>query len=92
MSEDTIRLVIELASLFIVTAGILSRLSAMTTRFEMIGIQQAEEIKELKGAVKELVTQTTRLDRVEERMLAEGKRVDELTTRVNRVSNGVHHD
>ena len=82
------RLAAEIASLFIVTSGILWRLSSMTTRFEMIGKQQAGEITEMKDAIKELVLYTNRIDRVEERQLAEGKRVDEFISRFNRYING----
>ena len=51
----------------------------MTTRFEMIGKQQAGEIREMKDAIKELITYTNRVDRLEERQLAEGKRIDSIS-------------
>ena len=73
------RLVAEIVSLFIVTGGILWKLSGMTTRFEMIGRQQAGEITEMKNAIKELITYTNRVDRLEERQLAEGRRIDGIS-------------
>ncbi len=87
MDAEVVRLIVELGMLIIMVAGILARLSSLATRFEMIGKQQASEIKELKEAVKELIQQTARLDRIDERQLAEGKRVDELTARFNRLAN-----
>jgi regulator of replication initiation timing len=69
--------------------GILYRLGRMTEKFEQVGQQQAQEISELKNSVKELVKTNVRLERIEERQLSEGRRVDELTNRVNRYVNGV---
>lgn len=85
---DIARLAVEIGSLFIVAAGILWRLSSMATRFELIGTQQASEIKELKEAVRGLIEQNSRIDRLDERQLAEGKRLDDLTSRLNRFVNG----
>ena len=56
----------------------------MTMKFEQIGERQAAEIGELKTATKELVTSTTRIDRLEERQLAEGQRLDEAIAMMHR--------
>src|SRR5579872_4155278 len=81
-------------------ARILWQMSAMATKFELVGTQQAKEISELKIGVEKLggvlitiAQQAGRMDRIEERQLAEGKRMDEITIRVNRAINGVveHH-
>ncbi len=53
-------------------------------KFEQIGLQQAGEIRELKDGVKELITSTKRIDRIEERMLAEGQRLDQTVAMLHR--------
>lgn len=61
----------------------------MTNRFEMIGVQQAKEISEVKRGVDrisdlmiDLTKVNGRMDRLEDRQLAEGKRVDEISKRL----------
>lgn len=82
----------EIGTFILSMAAILYRMGVMTSRFEQIGLQQAAEIKELKVNVKELsgvlvtLAQTNgRIDRMEERQLAQGKRVDETVSRLNSV-------
>lgn len=61
------------------------RIGRMTMKFEQIVARQAVDISELKIAVKALVTSTTRIDRLEERQLAEGRRLDETVSLMNRM-------
>lgn len=74
----------ELLALVLGGGALFYRTGRMTMKFEQIGKQQAEEISELKIAVKELVTSTTRIDRLEERQLAEGQRLDEAVAMLHR--------
>lgn len=85
---ETVLRVLEVISIMGGGLAIVWRMSGMATRFEMIGTQQAAEIKELKLAVEAMVTRSLRVDRLEERQLQEGKRLDELTSRVNRYIEG----
>lgn len=64
----------------------------MTQKFEQIGAQQAEEITEIKTGLRkvtdiliELSKISGRIDRVEDRQMAQGKRLDQTETRLNRV-------
>lgn len=86
MENETIYRIAEFGMFLIAVAGILYRLGGMAERFELIGRQQAEEIKELKDSVKEIqrvvTTQaltTQRLDTLDARALSEGKRLDKLS-------------
>lgn len=70
------------------------KMGRMTGRFEAIGTQQAKEITELKKGMEgmaniliRLTEQQGRMDRIEDRQLASGKRLDELTARFNRLSD-----
>lgn len=88
MDLETIFRASEIIVVILGIGGILFRIGKMTERFELIGRQQACEIQELKESVKELIKTNSRMDRLEERQLMEGKRVDELTNRLNRYANG----
>lgn len=100
MATDTLDIVYRLTeiagflvaiiTIIIGTGKILYRMGAMAERFETIGKQQAIEIMDLKESVKELVKVTGRLERIEERQLSEGKRIDGLEARINRYINGLH--
>lgn len=88
---DEWRLGVEVAALVISVGGILFRLGGMTKEFRLIGQQQAAEIKDLKEAVKEfgkvlvtLAQQDGRMQLIEERQLAEGRRLDNLDDRFNK--------
>lgn len=85
---DTALKLVEIASILGGGGALFYRTGRMTMKFEQIGAQQAEEISELKLAVKELVAQTGRFDRIEERQLAEGKRLDSLSQTVRDVMVG----
>lgn len=105
---------IELAFFMLAVAGVLYRTGVMTNRFETIGKQQSEEIRELKSGILEFRLQTAEelkkiteilidladirgqigrmeadlrgvLGRVEDRVLQQGKRVDEVEKRLNRL-------
>lgn len=105
---------IELGFFVIAVAGVLYRTGVMTSRFENIGRQQSNEIKELKEGIIEFRIQTANelkqiteilidladirgqigrmeadlrgmLGRVEDRVLQQGKRVDEVEKRLNRL-------
>ncbi len=90
MDLETLLRVLEIIS-FVGGGGVIIwRMANMTTRFEMVGVRQAEEIKELKKGIEglssvlvTLATQSGRIDRIEDRQLAQGKRVDDITTRIN---------
>jgi predicted transcriptional regulator len=89
MDMDTVYRISELVLVLIGIGGILYRLGRMTEKFEQIGKQQASEISDLKDAVKELVKSNARLERMEERQLSEGKRLDRLEARINQYVNGL---
>lgn len=89
--EEAARLA-EVILVIIGIGGILYKLGGMTEKFEMIGKQQAVEISDLKDAVKEFVKNTARVERMEERQLNEGKRLDNLESRLNKYINGIHQD
>jgi hypothetical protein len=78
----------ELVMVALGIGGVLYRLGRMTEKFEQIGKQQALEITELKESVRELIKSNNRLERMEERQLSEGKRLDGLELRLNRYING----
>lgn len=80
---------VELITLMIVIAGILVRTGSITKEFKMIAEHQGEEIREVKRGLdklSELIIDLTkvsgRLDRLEDRQLAEGKRLDEAVKRL----------
>jgi len=63
----------------------------LEVRFTMIDAQIEdfkEEIKKLAEIVVEQTRQSGRIDRVEDRQLQEGKRVDDLVMRLNKLING----
>lgn len=80
---------VEVVLLGLTVAGILIRIGSTTKEFRMIAGQQAAQITEIKtgldklsGLVIELTKVSGRLDRLEDRQLQEGKRVDEISKRV----------
>lgn len=82
----------ELGLLLISLSTLLWRMATMTQKFEQIGAQQAEEITEIKTGLRkvtdiliELSKISGRIDRVEDRQMAQGKRLDQTETRLNRV-------
>lgn len=84
--------VITIIAMIVGMGKILFQMGSMAERFELIGSQQAKEIEELKNNVQALgvvlikIAETDgRLGRYEERQLAEGKRIDEITSRMYRV-------
>ena len=87
---ETLLRFLEILSIVAGGGAIIWRMSSMATKFEIIGVQQANEIKDLKSSVEKLggvlsviATQNERIGRFEERQLQEGKRLDALETRVN---------
>lgn len=69
---------------------IIWRMSRMATQFEMIGAQQSAEIADLKKGIEglssvliTLAQQSGRIDRIEDRQLAQGKRLDDVVNRTN---------
>lgn len=85
---DQLDLAFKSAELFALVFGggaLFYRIGRMTMKFEAIGNRQAEEIKELKIAMKELITSNSRIDRLEERTLAEGQRLDEAIAMMHRL-------
>lgn len=101
MSElDFIFRVLEIVAASGVIGGLVAiiyRMGRMTQKFEMIGIQQAAEITDLKmeteklgmaiGGLQvvliELAKVGGQIGRIEDRQLQEGKRLDDLTDRFN---------
>lgn len=87
-------------------ATLVWRISKMATKFELIGKQQAAEIKELKNEAHELrmdveklndimieLTRTSgRMDRIEDRQIAQGKRLDESVQRFNDWTDRVYEE
>lgn len=59
----------------------------MATKFEMLVLQQAAEITDLKISIDRLIENGLKLDRMEERLLLEGKRLDRLEARFNHQDN-----
>jgi hypothetical protein len=83
MGEE-IKLAIELAG-FLITLGVMVwRLSSATTKFELIGTQQASEISQIKRAIEKIdavitavAVQNTRLDNMDERFGRLERQLDE---------------
>ena len=72
-----------------------SRASSKTfaIRLDFVDAQMEDsklELKKLNGVLVQLAEQSGRMDRIEDRQLAEGKRVDAFEQRFNRYVNGVH--
>ena len=62
----------------------------MDTRLEMIDAQMEDfklEMKKLADVIITQVTQSGRMDRIEDRQLAEGRRVDEIARRMNIIAD-----
>ena len=62
----------------------------LDTRLEMIDAQMEDfklEMKKLADVIITQVTQSGRMDRIEDRQLAEGRRVDELARRMNIIAD-----
>lgn len=81
---------LEILSVIVGGGAIIWRMSRMATQFELIGAQQSAEISDLKRGIEglssvlvTLAQQSGRIDRVEDRQLAQGKRLDEFTSRIN---------
>lgn len=81
--DEQARVIIEVTALLISVGGILFRLGGMTKEFRLIGLQQAVEIGELKKQIEKLgevlikqVEADGRMRLMEERQLAEGRRID----------------
>ncbi len=82
---DLILKVIEVLGIVVGGVTLFYKLGGAVARFEAIGSQQANEIKELKASIEkvsELITsvavQSTRLDNLDARMVAMNLRTDEL--------------
>lgn len=91
ISADTVYRWLEIGALLGGLALVLLRMGKMTGKFEQIGKQQADEISELKKGVQEigniliqLTAQSGRMDRIEDRQVLSGRRIDELQIRLNR--------
>jgi 1-aminocyclopropane-1-carboxylate deaminase/D-cysteine desulfhydrase-like pyridoxal-dependent ACC family enzyme len=87
---DTALKLLEIVSIAGGGATIIWRLSALATKFELIGSQQSSEIKALKAQVERLgdvlvrlAEQSGRLDRLSDTVIATGKRLDDLGNRFN---------
>lgn len=83
MDEQT-RVIIEMLALSISVGTILFKMGGMAKEFRLIGLQQAAEITELKMQVEKLseilieqVRAEGRMHLIEERQLAEGRRIDQ---------------
>jgi len=61
----------------------LYRMAKAVTAFELIGIQQAKEIAAINLKIDKLSDQTGRIDRLDERQMAQGKRLDETIVRLD---------
>ena len=62
----------------------------LDTRLEMIDAQMEDfklEMKKLADVIITQVTQSGRMDRIEDRQLAEGRRVDEIARRMNIIAD-----
>ena len=86
---------LEIISVIAGGGAIVWRMANMATRFELIGVQQSKEINELKKGIESLSSvlvtlaqQSGRIDRIEDRQMAEGKRVDDIGNRLNIYLNG----
>ena len=90
MSHDDIESVLrvlEIIVIFFGGLGIVWRMSRMATKFEMLVLQQAAEVTDLKISIDRLIENGLKLDRMEERLLLEGKRLDRLEARFNHQDN-----
>lgn len=82
--EEQTRVAIEVLTLLISAGTILFKMGGMTKEFRLIGLQQAAEITDLKLQVEKLgeilieqVKADGRMRLMEERQLAEGRRIDQ---------------
>lgn len=96
LSFEAAARILEIVSFLGAAGVILLKMGAMTGEFRQIGVQQATEISELKKGVESigailirLTEQSGRMDRIEDRQMASGKRLDDLTARFNRYSDRV---
>ena len=90
---ETLDILIKLATLTAILGGggiTLFKIGRMTQKFEQISVQQSKEISELKtgmskveGVLVAIANQGGRIDRIEDRVQAQGQRVDELAHRLN---------
>lgn len=98
MVPDDVKLIAELGG-FLVTVGlILWRLAVATTKFEVIGTQQALEIRELKlsvdkmeTAVSAIAVQDVKIVALMERMNTADSRVDERFKRLETLVDDLRH-
>lgn len=81
--DEQARIVIEVLALLISAGTILFKMGGMTKEFRLIGLQQAAEITDLKLQIEKLgdilieqVKADGRMRLMEERQLAEGRRID----------------
>lgn len=98
MLTDEVRLVIEIGGLVVTLGLILWRLAVATTKFELIGTQQATEIRELKlsvdkmeSAVSAIAVQDVKIVALMERMNASDKRIDERFVRLEALVDDLRH-
>jgi hypothetical protein len=89
--DEQARVFIEVTALLISVGGILFKLGGMTKEFRLIGLQQAAEISDLKVQIEKLgevlIEQAKadgRMRLMEERQLAEGKRIDTYQAAISR--------
>lgn len=87
MQTESINSLIELAKLIgmaFAAGTIVFKMGAMTQKFELIGRQQAKEISELKATVEKLADNSQQVQVFDERLLAQGKRMDDFTALISR--------
>jgi hypothetical protein len=101
MLNDNIRLAVEMIGFLGGGMVLLYRIGRITEKFTQIGRQQSLEISGLKeetsqlkrgiARINDLLIALTkldgRIDRIEDRQLAQGKRLDEVTMQFNRTQN-----
>lgn len=92
---DTFFKWLEIIGFFGGIGGAIYCFGRMTSKFEQIAGQNSKEIGELRVDVKrlsevtiKLAEQSGRIDRVEDRQLAQGKRLDEVTKRFDAAIDG----
>jgi hypothetical protein len=97
MSEE-LKLGIEIFAFFVTIGTILWRLSAATTTFTLIGVRQADEIREIKIAMEKMETAVTaiaiqdvKLTAMSTRQDLTDKRVDERFTRLETMLDELRH-
>lgn len=83
---DTALKLIEIVSIVLGGGALFYRTGRMTMKFEQIGEQQSKEIGDIKETLKALAATAGRFDRVEERQLLQGKRLDRLESKIDAVS------